>query len=61
MAHAQTRPKKPLPDTLCATCARRSGEDGMLVGNRADGRPTLAFCGRCTSYIKGAIVAWEGQ
>ena len=63
MAHAlaTTRPpKNPLPDTLCATCARRSGEDGMLLGNRADGLPTLGFCGRCVAFLKGAIAAWEG-
>lgn len=61
MAYPAATHANPLPDTLCATCARRSGEDGMLLGNRTDGRPTLAFCRRCTAYLKGAIAAWEGN
>lgn len=62
MAHARpaTRPKNPLPDTPCATCARRSGEDGMLLGNRPTDAPLLAFCGRCVPFLKGAIASWEG-
>lgn len=66
MAHAQLATEthaetaaNPLPDTLCATCARRSGEDGLLLGNRASSTPLLAFCARCAVLVKGAIAAWE--
>jgi len=58
---ATTRPPaNPRPDMLCACCAHRSGEDGLLLGNRANGLPTLGFCGRCVAFLKGAIAAWEG-